>query len=65
MKYLTSEDLTDLIRILADFRDRHYENAAKNKAEGIKARNLAWARISERLLSAVSKEKKEMEKNND
>lgn len=65
MKYLTSDDLTDLIRILADFRDRHYENAEKNKAEGVRARNLAWARISERLLSAVSKEKKEMEKNDD
>lgn len=64
MKHLTSEDLTDLIRILADFRDRHYANAEKNKAEGVRARNLAWARIAERLLSAVSKEKKEMENEN-
>lgn len=64
MTYLTSEDLGNLIKILADFRDRNYEKATHIKTPSMIERNLAWARIAERLLSAVSKEKKEMENKN-
>lgn len=57
MEHLTKEDLTDVIRILADFRDRNYEKAARNKADGIRAKNLAWAKRAERLVNLCIKEK--------
>lgn len=56
MEHLKKEDLEDIVRILADFRDRRYIQAQGNKADGIKARNLAWAKNAERLIGLVTAE---------